>query len=104
MTTLAEALQLKIDNHNRTQSEPEHLNKHYKVGAMQPWDIIDEWDLDFYEGNVLKYLLRARHKGSQLDDYIKAKHYLQRLIDKCEHEDPLLKEWANRIDLDKDSW
>ena len=92
MTTLAEALQLKL---NRTADEPVHLNQHYKKGAMQPWDIIDEWDLDFYEGNVLKYLLRAKHKGSQLDDYIKAKHYLQRLIERTSEE---------QLDMDQASW
>lgn len=59
---------------------------HYrKVNNMQPWDIIDSWELDFYEGNVVKYVLRAKHKGSQLEDYQKAKHYLERLIEK--HED-----------------
>lgn len=93
MTTLAEALKLKIDKFN--DEEPLHLNKHYRKGAMQPWDIIDEWDLNFYEGNVLKYLLRAKHKGSQLDDYIKAKHYLQRLIDKIE--DDKRKEFINNM-------
>lgn len=94
MTTLAEALQLKINGNTRTTDEPVHLNAHYRKGAMQPWDIIDEWDLNFYEGNVLKYLLRAKHKGSQLDDYIKAKHYLQRLIDTYEVS----------VDKDQSSW
>ena len=94
MTTLAEALKLKIEQQSRTKDEPVHLNQHYKKGAMQPWDIIDEWQLDFYEGNVLKYLLRAKHKGSQLDDYIKAKHYLQRLIET----------YQEKVDNDQASW
>lgn len=93
MTTLAEALEIKL-NGTRTVDEPVHLNQHYKKGAMQPWDIIDEWNLNFYEGNVLKYLLRAKHKGSQLDDYIKAKHYLQRLIET--YQEP--------VDKDQASW
>ena len=100
MITLAEALKIKIDNINntRTQDEPLHLNKHYRVGAMQPWDIIDEWELNFYEGNVLKYLLRAKHKGSQLDDYIKAKHYLQRLIENMEEK------IETPVDKDQSAW
>ena len=45
---------------------------HYQ-NKIQPFDIIDAWELDFYEGNVLKYLLRYRYKnGSQ--DLKKAQH------------------------------
>ena len=52
---------------------------HYQ-NKIQPFDIIDAWDLDFYEGNVLKYLLRYKYKnGSQ--DLEKAKHYLQKVAE-----------------------
>ncbi len=52
---------------------------HYLKHVIQPWDIIDEYHLNFYEGNVLKYLLR--NKGSRLEDLEKAKHYLDKLIE-----------------------
>ena len=54
--------------------------QHYKDKAMQPWDIIDAWGLDFYAGNVLKYLLRYKHKGG-VEDLKKALHYLDKLIE-----------------------
>jgi hypothetical protein len=55
---------------------------HYQ-NKIQPFDIIDAWELDFYEGNVLKYLLRYRYKnGSQ--DLKKAQHYLQKVIENWE--------------------
>lgn len=54
--------------------------QHYKNKAMQPWDIIDAWGLDFYEGNVLKYLLRAKYKNG-VEDLKKARHYLDKKIE-----------------------
>lgn len=54
--------------------------QHYKVKAMQPWDIIDAWGLDFYAGNVLKYLLRAKYKNG-IEDLKKARHYLDKMIE-----------------------
>ena len=53
---------------------------HYQR-AIQPWDIISEWELDFWEGNVLKYLLRWKHKDG-VQDLQKAKHYLEYLIER----------------------
>ena len=48
---------------------------HYKKHKIQPLDIIDECGLDFYLGNVLKYILRD--KGSKREDIDKAIHYLE---------------------------
>lgn len=53
---------------------------HYQR-SIQPWDIISEWELDFWEGNVLKYLLRWKHKDG-VQDLQKAKHYLEYLIER----------------------
>ncbi|HET8689358.1 MAG TPA: DUF3310 domain-containing protein [Methanosarcina sp.] len=52
---------------------------HYAKHKIQPWNVIDEYGLNFYEGNALKYLLRR--KGNRLEDLQKAKHYIEKLID-----------------------
>jgi hypothetical protein len=52
---------------------------HYKKFKIQPWEIVDEYDLGFYSGNVLKYLLRV--KTNKLEDLKKARHYLDKLIE-----------------------
>ena len=52
---------------------------HYKQHSIQPWDIIDEYGLGFYEGNVLKYLLRD--KGNKREDLEKAVHYLEKVLE-----------------------
>ena len=56
--------------------------KHYHQGnGIQPWDIIDAWELDFWEGNVVKYILRWKHKDG-VQDLEKARHYLDYIISK----------------------
>lgn len=52
---------------------------HYKGKTIQPIDLIDSMDLGFYEGNVVKYVSRHRNKNG-LEDLLKAKWYLARLI------------------------
>lgn len=52
---------------------------HYKKHEIQVWDVIDDYQLDFYEGNALKYLLRK--KGDRVEDLKKAIHYIQKKIE-----------------------
>ncbi|CAB4157664.1 SaV-like [uncultured Caudovirales phage] len=53
---------------------------HYKR-AHQPWEIIEEWGLDYWAGNVVKYVLRYKFKNG-VEDLEKARHYLDYLIKK----------------------
>jgi len=53
--------------------------KHYTKLAIEPWDIIKANKLNFWEGNIIKYVLRR--KGNRLEDLEKAKHYLDFLIE-----------------------
>jgi hypothetical protein len=52
---------------------------HYQKHAIQPWDVIDCYGLNYYEGNVLKYLLRR--KENRIEDLHKAAHYIEKLIE-----------------------
>jgi len=56
---------------------------HYKKHKIQPWHVVDEYNLDFYIGNTVKYLLRE--KGAELEDLQKAKHYLEKKISLLKH-------------------
>jgi hypothetical protein len=70
-----------------TQEEEEAFQKiHRQVGGdhyfnpIQPWDIIRAWELNYWEGNIVKYVLR--HKGkNKVEDLEKARHYLDYLIE-----------------------
>jgi len=57
--------------------------KHYdKVGfAIQPIEYITKNELDFLEGNVIKYVSRYQHKGG-VNDLLKARTYIDFLIER----------------------
>lgn len=57
--------------------------EHYVKGEIQPIDFIEANNLDFFEGCVVKYVARYKHKNG-LEDLKKAQVYLQRLIDRYE--------------------
>ena len=57
---------------------------HYNSGNIEVIDAIVDWELDFIEGNVVKYVTRAKHKGDQLSDLKKARWYLDYLIKNLE--------------------
>lgn len=58
-----------------------HHPTHYNAGTPEVLEIIKGWGLCFIVGNVVKYLLRAPHKGRELEDLQKAQFYLQQRID-----------------------
>lgn len=74
----------KHTNNNNENNHYEYINhpSHYNSNGIEVIDIIDAYDLDFYKGNIIKYLLRAGKKPAQeeLQDLNKCKWYLERLI------------------------
>jgi hypothetical protein len=63
---------------------------HYKIGGLEVIDAIEAWELGFHLGNVVKYIVRAKHKGDELKDLRKARWYLDRYIEKAEAKLPTL--------------
>ena len=57
---------------------------HYNQGSFEVIDVIEDWDMNFSEGNVIKYVARHRFKGEPLEDLKKARWYLDRLIQAAE--------------------
>jgi hypothetical protein len=58
---------------------------HYKTGGIEAIDYIEaklspEEFAGYCRGNALKYLSRAGHKDDAVQDYRKAKWYIERLI------------------------
>jgi hypothetical protein len=66
-----------------TQEQPESClqvqegGSHYKQGTIQPVEYIHANDLNFFEGNAIKYVTRNRRKKSAVEDLKKAIHYIQ---------------------------
>ena len=50
---------------------------YYKRGSIEPWDFIRDQGLNYHLGNAVKYISRAGHKDSKVEDLEKAIHYLQ---------------------------
>lgn len=57
---------------------------HYNTGTIEVIDFIESCKLGFHEGNVVKYVARAKYKGNELQDLNKALWYLQRRIKQLE--------------------
>ena len=55
---------------------PDHYNQ-----GIEMWDYAMSHNLDFMEGNVVKYVTRWRHKNG-IEDLLNAKQYLDKLIEK----------------------
>ena len=63
---------------------------HYNKGGMEVIEVIelvtgggrtgDQGFVGYLLGNILKYLLRFRHKGKPIEDLKKARWYLDKLI------------------------
>jgi hypothetical protein len=60
--------------------------KHYTFGTIEVIDVIEDWQLEFHEGNCVKYIARAKHKGNELENLKKAQWYLNRRIEQLEKE------------------
>lgn len=57
---------------------------HYNKGKFEVIDVIEDWKLGFSLGNAIKYIARAEHKESALEDLKKARWYLDREISRIE--------------------
>jgi len=57
--------------------------KHYNIG-IETMDYIESWNMDYIEGNIIKYISRYRYKNG-LEDLLKCEFYLKRLIKKIKN-------------------
>ncbi len=53
---------------------------HYKTGTIQHWDIVAQHKLDYFQGQVTKYVMRWKFKGG-IQDLEKAQHFLEKYIE-----------------------
>jgi len=54
---------------------------HYKTAnGREHWDIVEEFNLDYFQGQITKYLFRWEQKGG-IRDLEKARHFLDKYIE-----------------------
>lgn len=54
--------------------------QHYKKMPIEHWDLVAANDLDYFQGQITKYVMRHRGKNG-LQDLEKAKHFLEKYIE-----------------------
>lgn len=64
---------------------------HYGGGEFQHWDMVVQHDLDYFQGQITKYVMRWKAKNG-LQDLEKAQHFLEKYIEEIK---------AGRIDTPK---
>ena len=76
----------RIDLEAKVAREPVGLDSikpsYYNDTKITPFDVIDDWGLNFYEGNAIKYIKRAGKKdgNSRLQDLKKVREYIDHEI------------------------
>ncbi len=61
---------------------------HYTQG-IEVTDFIASWQMDWFRGNIIKYIVRCPYKGNSIKDLEKAKWYIDDLIKRLKDEDNL---------------
>jgi len=54
---------------------------YYTRGTIEVWDFIRDQELNYFLGNVIKYICRAGYKDSKIDDLHKAMTYLEKELE-----------------------
>ncbi len=54
--------------------------EHYKRQKIQHWDYVAANDLDYFQGQITKYVSRWKEKGG-IEDLEKARHFLDKYIE-----------------------
>lgn len=60
-------------------NHPDHYTK-----GIEVTDFIASWEMDWFRGNVIKYVVRCPYKDDTLKDLKKAQWYLNDLIKRIE--------------------
>jgi hypothetical protein len=60
---------------------------HYSrgTGKIQHWDMVAEFGLDYFQGQITRYLFRWRQKNG-VEDLRKAAHYMEKYLELAEEE------------------
>ncbi len=51
--------------------------RYFSDGKLRIEDVVDDWDLGFYDGNAIKCILRAKFGDQEIQDIEKGLEYLK---------------------------
>ena len=61
-------------------NERQVAGSHYGGGTHQHWDMVVDHQLNYFEGQITKYVMRCRKKNG-VQDLEKAKHFIEKYIE-----------------------
>ena len=78
-------------------NEKQIAGEHYKEaghcphckGELQHWDMVDMFGLDYFQGQITKYVMRW-HRKNGVQDLMKAQHFIEKYIE-LQQSAPVLK-------------
>jgi hypothetical protein len=70
----------KPEEHYSEANERQIGGSHYKTGGEEHWDRVNRLGLDYFQGQITKYVERWKKKGG-VQDLLKAQHFLQKYIE-----------------------
>ena len=73
---------LQVPSNEEVGAVHEPASYYKSASGLEPFDIIDAFGLNYYEGAILLYLLRWRKKGDGVTDLFKIKHYVDELVER----------------------
>jgi hypothetical protein len=75
------------ENAEMSANEKQVGGDHYtRYGDLQHWDVVHHFGLDYFQGQITRYVFRWRHKGG-IEDLRKAKHYIDKYIELALNDD-----------------
>lgn len=69
---------------------------HYKTGGEEHWDRVNRLQLDYFQGQITKYVERWKKKNG-IEDLRKARHFLDKYIEIEERKGSVLSNQAVKV-------
>nr|DAT56996.1 MAG TPA: nucelotide kinase [Caudoviricetes sp.] len=80
LTVYTPTIKRVAEQSDRIEHDAVNHPSHYTRGKIEVIDFIEDQQLPYHLGNVVKYVARAGYKGDKLEDLKKARWYLDRYI------------------------
>lgn len=74
---------LGIGAEHRNANDRQVSGSHYGLDQFQHWDVVVKFDLDYFQGQITKYVMRWDKKNG-VQDLKKAQHFLEKYIEEIE--------------------
>lgn len=64
----------------------QHPDHYVKGRKFEPWDVMEDWKLNYFTASAVKYISRYERKGDPIGDIEKAIKFLERELQRLKKE------------------